>query len=137
MVMTKRQKFTVGLDWLISEDGKPFLLEFNMSRENAGNDTLYLRPFHFFKVSLDKILQYNLLGEFMPDSILDEQGFDEFIKRKFEESGKDFFNKKGGVSVTINPPDDYRLSKNDWLVIIAKERPSELGLMERLVGVTS
>lgn len=73
-------------------------------------------------VRLDDILS--------PDSTF----IDEFIKRKFEESGKDFFGDKRDVSVLINPPDAYELEKNDWLVVISREKPSEAGLMERLVG---
>jgi voltage-gated potassium channel len=74
------------------------------------------------KVKLDDILS------------ADSTFIDEFIKRKFEESGKDFFEAKEDISVRLNPPDDYELSQNDWLVLISKERPSEAGLMERLVG---
>ena len=71
----------------------------------------------------------------LDDILSDDSTFiDDFIKRKFEESGKDFFGGKEGFSVFINPPDDYELSENDWLVIISREKPSEAGLMERLVG---
>ena len=74
----------------------------------------------------------------LDDILSDDSTFiDDFIKRKFEESGKDFFGAKEDMSVTINPPDDYELSRNDWLVVISKEKPSEAGLMERLVGGTS
>lgn len=59
---------------------------------------------------------------------------DEFIKRKFEDSKKDFFEAKKGISVTVNPSDDYELTQNDWLVVLSKERPSEAGFMEKLVG---
>ena len=104
MIMTKKQNFAVGLDWLISEDGRPFLLEFNMSIENQGDDRLYSRPFHFFQVSLDKILQYNLVGEFMPDSVIDKRGFDEFIERKGEVVYKQGSGTQGsGVSVLQRP----------------------------------
>ena len=71
----------------------------------------------------------------LEDILSDDSTFiDEFIKRKFEESGKDFFEAKGNISITINPPDDHRLSKNDWLVVISKERPLDAGLVERLIG---
>lgn len=74
----------------------------------------------------------------LDDILSDDSTFiDEFIKRKFEESGKDFFGAKENVSVTINPPDSYELSQNDWLVVISRERPSDAGLMERLVGGNS
>lgn len=99
-----RQEFTVGLDWLITEDGRPFLLEFNMSREDEGDNNLYLKPFHFFQVSLDKILQHHMVGEFMPDSVIDKQKFDEFIKSKGEVVYKRGSGSQGsGVSVLQRP----------------------------------
>ena len=54
----------------------------------------------------------------------DATSIDDFIKRKFEESGKDFFGAKKDISVIINPPDSHELTKNDWLIVISKERPS-------------
>ena len=53
----------------------------------------------------------------------DSSIIDEFIKRKFLESGKDLFGSKKDVSVLINPPDDHELSQNDWVLVISKERP--------------
>lgn len=71
----------------------------------------------------------------LEDILSDDSTFiDEFIKRKFEESGKDFFGEKRDVSVILNPPDDYELSRNDWLVVTSKEKPSEMRFVERLVG---
>jgi len=71
----------------------------------------------------------------LEDILSDDSTFiDEFIKRKFEESGKDFFGGRKDLGITINPPDSHELSRNDWLVVVSKERPSEGGLMERLVG---
>jgi voltage-gated potassium channel len=67
----------------------------------------------------------------------DSTFIDDFIKKKFEESGKDFFGSKKDVSVLVNPPDDYLLSANDWVIAIAKERPVEAGFVERLVGGVS
>jgi voltage-gated potassium channel len=64
----------------------------------------------------------------------DSTFIDDFIKKKFEESGKDFFGDKKDVSVIVNPPDDYLLSPNDWVIAIAKEKPVEAGFVERLVG---
>jgi voltage-gated potassium channel len=64
----------------------------------------------------------------------DSTSIDDFIKKKFEESGKDFFADKKDVSVLVNPPDDFLLSPNDWVIAIAKEKPVEAGLVERLVG---
>jgi voltage-gated potassium channel len=74
------------------------------------------------KISLDDILS-------------DDSTFiDEFIKRKFEESGKDFFGDRKDNVVTLNPPDDFKLSKNDWLIVISREKPSETGIIGKLVG---
>ena len=67
----------------------------------------------------------------------DSTFIDDFIKKKFEESGKDFFGEKKDVSVIVNPPDDYLLGSNDWVIAIAKEKPVEAGFVERLVGGVS
>ncbi len=48
---------------------------------------------------------------------------DQFIKRKFEESGKDFFGEKKDVSVILNPDYDYELNPGDWVLVLSKERP--------------
>jgi voltage-gated potassium channel len=64
----------------------------------------------------------------------DSTFIDDFIKKKFEESGKDFFDEKKDLSVLVNPPDDYLLNSNDWVIAIAKEKPVEAGFVERLVG---
>jgi voltage-gated potassium channel len=74
------------------------------------------------KISLDDILS-------------DDSTFiDEFIKRKFEESGKDFFRDRKDNVVTLNPPDDFLLSKNDWLIVISREKPADTGIIGKLVG---
>lgn len=72
------------------------------------------------------------------DDILshDATFIDDFIKKKFEESGKDFFGGRHNFSVIINPPNNYELSNQDWLVLISKEKPSETGLVSRLVGAS-
>jgi voltage-gated potassium channel len=67
----------------------------------------------------------------------DSTFIDDFIKKKFEESGKDFFGGKKDVSVLVNPPDDYLLGPNDWIIAIAREKPVEAGFVERLVGGAS
>ena len=48
---------------------------------------------------------------------------DEFIRRKFEDSGKDFFGSRRDLSVTVNPPDDFVLGAKDWVVVISREKP--------------
>jgi voltage-gated potassium channel len=72
------------------------------------------------------------------EDILSEDStlIDEFIKRKFDESQKDFFGARKEISVMINPSDDFKLAGNDWLIVVSRERPSEAGIMERLVGGT-
>jgi voltage-gated potassium channel len=67
----------------------------------------------------------------------DSTFIDDFIKKKFEESGKEFFGDKKDVSVLVNPPDDHLLGPNDWVIAIAKEKPVDAGLVERLVGGVS
>jgi len=74
------------------------------------------------KISLDDILSD------------DSTSIDQFIKRKFEESGKDFFGKRDETVVTLNPSDEFKLSRYDWLVVISKEKPSESGIIGKLVG---
>jgi len=74
------------------------------------------------KISLDDILS--------DDSTI----IDQFIKRKFEESGKDFFGKRDETLVTLNPSDEFTLSKHDWVVVISREKPSESGIIGKLVG---
>jgi voltage-gated potassium channel len=71
----------------------------------------------------------------LEDILSDDSSFiDEFIKKKFEESGKDFFGAREDTTITINPPDDYELTRNDWIVVISREKPYAAGLMGRLVG---
>ncbi|MCJ7594607.1 MAG: NAD-binding protein, partial [Desulfobacterales bacterium] len=74
----------------------------------------------------------------LEDILSDDSTFiDEFIRKKFEESGKDFFGAKTDLTVIINPADDFSLNGNDWLIIISRERPPESGFMEKLVGGAS
>ena len=54
----------------------------------------------------------------------DSTFIDDFIRRKFEESGKDYFGATKDTSVVVNPPDEFVLGKTDWVVVISKERPS-------------
>jgi voltage-gated potassium channel len=61
------------------------------------------------------------LGDILSD---DSTFIDEFIRRKFEESGKDYFGGKRGLTVILNPEDEFELTRNDGLVVIARERPA-------------
>jgi voltage-gated potassium channel len=70
------------------------------------------------------------------DDILSDNvtAIDEFIKRKFEESGKDFFGKGGKIEVIINPSDDLLVVENDRAVVIAKQDPGGVSLIDKFVG---
>ena len=62
----------------------------------------------------------------------DFSAIDMFIKRKFEESGKDFFtSEKKRVAVQLNPPQDYAITKNDSAIVLGKSRPGEGSLLEK------
>jgi len=64
----------------------------------------------------------------------DVTAIDGFIKRKFEESGKDFFGRKGKIDIIINPPDDLLVLANDRAVVIAKQNLGEISLIDKFVG---
>jgi voltage-gated potassium channel len=70
------------------------------------------------------------------DDILsdDVTAIDEFIKRKFEESGKDFFGRKGRVDFIINPPDDLPVVAHDRAVVIARQDLGEISFIDKFVG---
>jgi voltage-gated potassium channel len=59
---------------------------------------------------------------------------DEFIKRKFEESGKDFFGETEKIDVIINPPNDLVLEAHDRAVVIARENIGEISFIDKFVG---
>jgi voltage-gated potassium channel len=48
---------------------------------------------------------------------------DVFIKRKFEESGEDYFAaREGEVEVNLNPGDDYKINEGEQAIIITKRK---------------
>jgi voltage-gated potassium channel len=53
----------------------------------------------------------------------DYSAIDQFIKRKFEEAGPDYFSKKERITATLNPADDILLTEDDSAVVIARQRP--------------
>jgi len=53
----------------------------------------------------------------------DLSAIDQFIKRKFDEAGKDYFGKKERAVVTLNPEDDTLLKEEHFAVVIARKRP--------------
>jgi len=61
----------------------------------------------------------------------DATAIDNFIKRKFEESGRDFFTSKERIMVEINPAPDRILTGHDAAIILGRERPVEGGFIEK------
>jgi voltage-gated potassium channel len=53
----------------------------------------------------------------------DFSAIDLFIKKKFEEAGKDVLGKQERIITTINPEDTVLLTENDSAVVIARQRP--------------
>ena len=60
------------------------------------------------------------LGDILTD---DYSAIDQFIKRKFEEAGKDLALRKERILTTLNPPDDRILTQEDAAVVIARTQP--------------
>ena len=68
----------------------------------------------------------------------DATAIDTFIKRKFEESGKNFFSTgKGRISVQINPPQDYILTRHDAGIVLGSERPGEGSIFEKSLDLVA
>ena len=68
----------------------------------------------------------------------DHSAIDNFIKRKFEESGKNFFGSgKGRMSVQINPSRDYVITKNDSAIVLGKVRPGEGSILEKSIDIVT
>ena len=67
------------------------------------------------------------------DDILsnDASAIDGFIKRKFEEAGKDYFSSKERIAVRINPPRDYVLTENEVAIVLGRQRPTEASFLEK------
>jgi len=59
---------------------------------------------------------------------------DEFIKRKFEESGKEFFGRTEKIDIIINPPDDFMIEAHDRAVVIARQSLGEISFIDKFVG---
>ncbi len=67
------------------------------------------------------------------DDILsnDASAIDGFIKRKFEEAGKDYFSSKERIAVRINPPRDYVLTENEVAIVLGRQRPTAASFLEK------
>lgn len=73
-------------------------------------------------IQLDDILSGNV------------SAIDQFIRRKFEESGRDFFGAREAIEFLINPGDDMLISEHDRAVVIARQNPGEISFIDKLVG---
>jgi len=71
------------------------------------------------------------LEDILSDSLT---GVDEFIRRKFEESGKKFFDGRETIEFIINPLDDMLITAHDRAVVIARENPADMSFIDKLVG---
>jgi voltage-gated potassium channel len=83
--------------------------------------------FGYFKTNKDILLIgiVSVSKKLSIDSFLsdDPSSIDEFIKRKFAESERDYFADTGGKTQTIlNPPWDYEIANNDQALIIGEEK---------------
>jgi voltage-gated potassium channel len=83
--------------------------------------------FGYFKTNKDILLIgiVSVSKKLSIDSFLsdDPSSIDEFIKRKFAESERDYFADTGGKTQTIlNPPWDYEITNNDQALIIGEEK---------------
>ena len=68
----------------------------------------------------------------------DATAIDQFIRRKFEESGRDYFAySKERVSVQINPPPDYVLTRQDAAIVLSRTRPGETSILEKSLDLVS
>ncbi|MFH1090654.1 MAG: ion channel [Pseudomonadota bacterium] len=68
----------------------------------------------------------------------DHTAIDDFIKRKFQESGKDYFaSEKGRISVQINPPWEYVLTKQDAVIVLSRTKPSDSSILEKSLDLVT
>ncbi|HNX58052.1 MAG TPA: potassium channel family protein [Spirochaetota bacterium] len=82
--------------------------------------------FHYFKKERNRMLVgiVSMSKKMSIDNFLsdDPSAIDEFIKRKFAESERDFFSDTGGKTQTIlNPAWDYVIGDNDRALVIGAE----------------
>ena len=62
----------------------------------------------------------------------DASAIDQFIKKKFAESGKDYFAAgKERIAVQINPVPDYLITKNDAAIVLGRIKPGETSILEK------
>jgi len=75
-----RDRFRIGIDWVIDQQGRIYLLEIN----TKGYERTHFSPVRHFVDALDKIHQHQLFGDLMPDYTVDRDNFAVF-KRKYDD----------------------------------------------------
>ena len=116
--------FSKAISRLLSHNGGHRLQKWEIPNKFVGK--AYNELIHFLRENHRSIL-LGLLTEkkgLQLEDILSEDAtaIDMFIKKKFEESEKEYFFGKEGIEVIINPEDDYIITKNDSAIVIAGER---------------
>ena len=94
-----------------------------------------------FREKIDGLL-IALVAESAPiglEDILSEDAtaLDDFIRRKFQESGREYFSSKGKLLVQINPPQGTVLAKSDAAIVLSRHRPSGVSLLEKSLDLVS
>jgi voltage-gated potassium channel len=68
----------------------------------------------------------------------DATALDEFIRRKFEESGKDFFaSGKQRISVQINPSPETVITGHDAAIVLGRAKPGEASILEKGLDIVT
>lgn len=95
----------------------------------------------YFREKFDGLL-IALVAETAPiglEDILSEDAtaIDDFIRRKFQDSGREYFSSKGKLLVQINPALDTLLTRSDAAIVLSRHRPSGASLLEKSLDLVS
>lgn len=78
----KKDKFSLGIDYVISEDGRAYLLEMNLCPGGRDEIEISSSVKHFFHMGAYKTHQHYIFGDLMPDFTEDKNQFESFIESK-------------------------------------------------------
>lgn len=68
----------------------------------------------------------------------DASAIDGFIRKKFEESGRDYFTgSKTRTSVQLNPPYDYVITRHDAAIVLSRVRPDHASILEKSLDLVT
>lgn len=110
-----KEQFHIGFDWTFrKEDGKPFLLEYQMCPGGRDNFIPAGPVSNFLTIGASKIHQHQLISELMPECVTERIKFGPFIKnhKKVVYKGE---NGSEGNSVSIFIP------SKDWKADLVEE----------------